>query len=322
MKQFKYIKTSLLITSVLVFASSCIKNNIQELRDEEIGKINKFIEGKNFTDIGDGVYLKFYNRTDVAPQDGAVEDFNSFVINYDALYIDNEIIETTDSAKGHKLFPGRRIVYGPTKFKSGYLSMAGFELAIKHFSTGDTGTIVIPSWYALGGGVSRVFHVGMKEVIENDSIREIEKLVDFLEVNEFSADKMVYNGVYYKSPGNPSFTLPDTSLYETLPTVDYSVTARYAELYYPSGLGRQFFPLLDDTIANRTINDRLEFPLRYAVDSTLLKMKNGDVVDICLSSTLGYGANGYYHPTLNVQLVPPYTSLFYRIKFDSVITTK
>lgn len=307
------------IASVFI-AVSCVDQDIQNSHDAELAEINRYIEGKGYTDIGYGIYLKFYNRDGIAILDSNVSKQDAFVINYDGTYTDGSVWETTDSSKGADLFPGRYFIYGPTQLRSGYITMFGLDTAIKYFSKGDTGSIVIPSWYAWGD-YPRVFHVGMQQVIKNDTLNEQEKFTDFFFTNGFQVENELIPGVYWKHPTNPAYELSDTIMYEGQPTLEIELIGRYAETYYSSGLGRQFYPIEaagDSTVHNRRIGDETSFPFRAVVDSALLRMQVGDELEITGGSGIGWANTGYFDPNLNIPIVPEYMPIYYRLKLISV----
>ena len=314
---FKIISLALLPFLVI----SCVDKEIEEDRKKEQSEIDNYISGKGFTDIGNGVYLKFYNEREVTPvPDNNIETGDAFIMNYDGVFIDETVWETTDSAKGTSLFPEFEKVYGSSRFRTGRISMSGFDTAIKYFSKGDTGTIVIPSWKGWYD-YTRIFHIGMKEVIKNDTTYELEQLQNFFLANEFKGEDTIYYGVYWKSPISADSVLPDTSLYTTNPKMEIKITGRYAETYYGNKLGRVFYPITEeaDTIITRTINiDPYNFPVVPAIDSALKRMKTGDIFDIVGGSFIGWGNVGYRTPELNIPIVPEYMPLHYRIEVLTV----
>lgn len=319
-KLFKTFLFSTISVLSIFFASSCINQDIESEEDKQLNAIREYVDGKGFTHIGYDVYLKFYNRDGIEVRDSNVEYLDYFTINYDGALLDESIWETTDSAKGAVLFPGRYYIYGPLQLRSGEIRSFAFDTAIKYFSAGDTGTIVAPSWIALGNEPN-VFHVGMKEVVKNDSIHELEKFSNYFFTNNFSIENELYPGVYWKNPTNPSYELSDTVIHKNSPTVKIELVGRYAETYYSSGLGRQFYPLTsvgDSLEMTIDIGTSKKFPFIPAIDSAIVKMQVGDELEITGGSGIGWGSNGYYHPNLNIPVVPGYMPLHYRIKLVEV----
>lgn len=305
----------------VILLSSCLDRDENNYREQELSEIKQYVEGKGFTHIGYDIYLKFHNRDGIDIQENNVTNQDYFVINYDGVYLDESIWETTDSAKGAVLFPGRYYIYGPLQLRSGEIRPFAFDTAIKYFSAGDSGTIVAPSWYTFGD-YSRAFHVGMKQVIKNDTANELEKFNEFFDRNNFSAENVLYEGVYWKNPSNPDYELSDTIIHNNSPMAKIELTGRYAETYYSSGLGRLFYPLtsVGDTLEMHIeIGGNNKFPFIPAIDSALMKMNVGDELELLGGSAVGWGANGYYHPYLNVPVVPEYMPVHYKVKLIDIL---
>lgn len=300
---------------------SCVNKELDNSDQEELTELNSYIDGKGFTDIGYGVYLKFHNRDGVDILDDNLQSGETFVINYEGVYLDGSVWETTDSLEGAILFPNRYVVYGPNQLRSGELSMFGLDTALKFFSVGDTGTVVIPSWYAWGD-YTRVLHVGMQEVIENDTNNEESDFFDdYIPANGYNIADSLYTGVFWKNPIDPNYELSDTTVHSSeYPTVRIILTGRYAELYYSSNLGRIFYPLVEDSVEfERTVGDSYDYPVTNAIDSAILRMNVGDVLDLAgLSTTIGWGYDGYYHSTLNTNLVPEFMPVHFRLELVEV----
>lgn len=312
----------LFILSILTITSliSCLDKDLQNQRDEEARAIKEYIDGKNFTVIGDMIYLKFYNREGIELRDSNIVIGNAFVTNYNSTLIDESLIETTDSALGAANFPGRYFIYGPSQLRSGYILNYGLDTAVKYFSAGDTGTIVIPSWYN-GTYSTLIYHMGVKQVIKNDTVNEQQKFTDFFFTNGFSVEDELISGVYWKHPTDPIYELSDTIVHEGQPIMKVELVGRYAETYYSSGLGRQFYPIEaagDTNIHDRKIGDGLTFPFLSIIDSALIRMQEGDELEIIGGSGFGWGSAGYRDPALNIPIVPEYMPVYYRLKLIGV----
>lgn len=319
----KYLKACLLPMGLLILLlSSCLDKDLESYKTQERKDINEYIEGQGFTDIGGyGIYLKFYNRSTVEALDDHIEDGNAFTMNYDGEFLTGELWETTDSVKGAENFPGIYKVYGPAQFRAGSISMFGLDTALKYFSPGDTGTVVIPSWYAWYDD-PRVLHIGVKEVVEDDSVHAENALNSFITANNISTDKELFDGVYYKIVDDPEASLSDTAIRDLGDTATFNIIGRYAETYYSNNKGRIFYPLLSysSTISDRAIGtDDASFPLRDAIDSVLLKMEVGQTVEMATSFENGWEDDGYYDDTTNINLIPEYMPLHYTIELIETI---
>jgi FKBP-type peptidyl-prolyl cis-trans isomerase len=319
----KLLNTSFTIAlSILavLFVSSCLDHDINDIEEQQRAAIQKYVEGKGFTHIGYDVYLKFYNREGIDIKDSNVVYGNYFTINFDGAFLDESIWETTDSAKGAALFPNRYYIYGPLQLRSGEIISFALDTAIKYFSAGDTGTIVAPSWYAYGTEPN-VFHIGLKQVIKNDTANELEKFSDYFVTNDFSENNELYSGVYWKHPTDPSYVISDTIIHKNSPKVKIELVGRFAETYYSSGLGRQFYPLTsvgDSLEMTIDVGKNKTFPFIPAIDSAIVKMNVGDELEITGGSGIGWGSKGYFLPDLNIPIVPANMPLHYKIKLVEV----
>lgn len=313
-----------IICTTTLLASSCLDNDFEERQIEERAAINKFIEGKGYTDFDGQFYIKIENKQSVTiPEDG-IKFGEAFYISYNITDLDGEILESTSEVEGKKIYPERHWIYGPSRIRSGEISIYGFDTAVKYFSKGDTGSIVLPSWNAWSDGVPKVFNVCIKEIINvgMDAVVDSTWLEQFLSLSQWDKSKKINTiPAYYNTPNNPEYKLPDALIHPTTSTIAYTMVARYIEPFSNNKmLGRVFYPIQphDSVSQIREFKEPLEFPNLAIIDSVLLRMEKGDELELATTSTYGWGEKGYYHPVQNTVIVPQYAPVYFKIKVDSI----
>ena len=293
-----------------IFCVSCLDKKYEELMDEENKKISNYISGKGFTKLENGVYILFYNDTSQTDTVKPHSD-QTIIVNYTGRIIEGELIETTNIDEEES--EGRRFVYGPQRLVVGQI-ISGFDYAIRLFSEGDTGTIVIPSNQFKADYNPVVFHVGLKSIIQDDSLYADSIFKDYLIANSFNTDNVIPSspGLYWKTASN---TLNDTVIIGSPDSLKLELESRYAEKYYGSGLGRIFYPLNDeDNIMTRGYGSSFEFPMIQAIDSVLNYVEVGDEIEFACNYQWAFGTEGYYDEYTRYVIVPAYMPVHYKIK--------
>jgi FKBP-type peptidyl-prolyl cis-trans isomerase len=299
--------------SVLLL-SSCLKDPNEEYEAEEQAKIDAYIKNKDFTKLECGIYLKFHHNNtetdDTTPKKG-----QTIVIDFTGEYTDGTVFETSVDSIGEADFPNLYFVYGPHRVRMGS-TMYGLDTAMKFFSVGDFGTIVIPSKYASYDYVPRVYHVKLLEIIENDTTKEELQFSDFLTKKGFNEADTFQNGLYWKMiSGTNGILNPDTIELGNEDSVTFNLIARYAEIYYGDSLGRKFYPLQTAPLkVKRAFEGSYYFPFVPAIDTALKHMNKGDIVEIAAYSNFAYYSSGFNDPYYGLTIVPPFMPVHYSIE--------
>ncbi|MBN2485361.1 MAG: hypothetical protein JXB34_05265 [Bacteroidales bacterium] len=320
MKYTCHIYSKLFLALMLMFSlSSCLKDLDKEERAEEKRKMDELLVKYGFNEnhkLPTGIYLKFHNDTSETPYSVPVMG-QTILVTFTGLLSDGTVLETTDAPTGVNAFPDLYYVYGPHKLKKGYISRTGIDTVLHYFNPGDSATVILPSNWASYDYEPQVYHMKLLEIVENDSLYEMEQFAAFFEANGFDINNMFGNGIYYKVIGADTLN-PKPFPFDENDSAIFRLTARYAESFN-NGQGRVFYPLANapDTV-KRLFESTYYFPFVPAIDSALKRMGKGDTLEIAALSGYGYGLAGFTNPYLKYYIVPPQMPVHYRIELINI----
>lgn len=204
MKNLFY-KLLLMIVIFSTLLTSCLKDETEEQRAEEKRILENYIATNNITvtPSESGLYyIETLTGTGPAPEDSMWLE-----INYTTRLVSTEkVVMTSDLevAKDNNIYSGG-VYYGPVRLVLGMISYQGLNEGIAKMKEGGKSRLIFPSDLGLGGQntanipaySSLIFDVELLKVIPDIRAYEAQKLLDYLNANEFSTDS-TGSGIYYK----------------------------------------------------------------------------------------------------------------------------
>ncbi len=321
MRTLKNILFPLVFIGFTIIVSSCLSDEIDDLETESSSKLQEYLDANGYTEadhIGYGVYVKITQDTVGSSTYPTYGD--AIVFNYTGKYTDGTVYESTDSSYVDDLTYGEYYIYGPTRRWVGTL-ISGFDTAIRTIPEGASAEIVIPADMAFGDYNPVVYDVDLLKVVDNDSTYEKEVFNEFKTTNSFDDSVYISIGILYKADS----ALRTEGILSSSDSVTVKIIGRYAECYYPNGLGRQFYPLGDEDATiegynyagtNDDISDALQLD---AIDSALKYMRVGETMEVAFLSGAdgdtewGFGSSSVVNADLNIPIIFAYTPLHYTI---------
>lgn len=146
MKQYLYILGLIVMLSGIY--TSCKKNTLDALREEEVAALDKYVKDNNLADDKDvsGIYFKLKEQS---ADTTLVRSGFKVMLEYTITLLDGTVIPylTTDDGKGHNYEP--EVFYvdanDATINQSYVQQIAGLHKGLKKMHVGDRAFMVIPS---------------------------------------------------------------------------------------------------------------------------------------------------------------------------------
>jgi FKBP-type peptidyl-prolyl cis-trans isomerase len=291
-----------LLAGILLF-SGCIRNESEELKEEEQRDLKKYLENNNITQEPTASGLYFIPVTDTAigiyPTIDDVVEFE-----YTGRLIDGQVFGTTDSAiaKDQDIYY-ESIVYGPIRLvlSKAILGLAeGFQL----MQEGELAKMILPSDIAYDGSsiglipryATLIFDIQLNHIITDPEVYEQNLIEEFLDSNNYDVAP-TESGLYYieKDPG-------DSVLIKSGNVVDVYYTGYFLD-------GRVFDSNIDD-----------DYPLSLSIPNDdliqgwnegLKLMSKGSKGILIVPYDLAFGENG-------TSSIGPYMTLVFDMEIDDV----
>jgi FKBP-type peptidyl-prolyl cis-trans isomerase FkpA len=297
----KVFYSSILLAGIILF-TGCLRDESEELKEQEMHDLNKYLENNNITQEPTASGLYFIPVTDSVGLSPTIADVVEF--EYTGRLIDGQVFGTTDStiAKDHDIFY-EGVVYGPVRLilSKAILGLAeGFQL----MEEGEKARMILPSDIAYDGSSigliprysTLIFDIQLLHIISDPEAYEQNLIEAFLDSNNYDVTP-TDSGLYYieKTPG-------DGVLIKNGNVVDVYYTGYFLD-------GRVFDSNMDDDypLSLSIPNDRLI----DGWNEGLKLMSDGSEGVLILPYDLAYGANG-------TSIIGPYMTLVFDIKIDDV----
>lgn len=307
-----------IMSSLVVLASGCVKNDIEENENNEKKIINDYLAEHNITDdkkTEGGIYF-IETKTGTGP---APAKDNYVVINYVGRYLKDGVIRETsyDSLKSEWPLSGifTYYLYGPIKMIYGY-SMPGINEALSLMREGGKAIAILPSDKANYDFKPLEYELELLKVIKDPAVFDDSVMNLYVQANYGDGIQIGDTSLWYKiteaSAATDSFGKGD-SIY-------FNFTGRIVDAYGSNIVANRAFDSNSEKGLSRyksgmkTPTHMLLFPngLKMAFDS--IKFQNHSKVSIAVGNSMAYGKNGYVHATQNYVIVPVYQSLVYDIE--------
>jgi FKBP-type peptidyl-prolyl cis-trans isomerase len=306
------------VSALMVLASGCVKNEIEDLENNEKKIISKYLSDHNITDdkkTEGGIYfIETKAGTGLAP----AKD-NYVVINYVGRYLEDGVIRETsyDSLKADwplsDIF--KYYLYGPIKVIYGY-SMPGINEALSLMKEGGKATVVLPSDKANYDYKPLVYEIELLKVIKDPAVFDDSTMNLYVQANYSDGVQIGDTTLWYK------VTQPSTATdsFGTGDSIYFNYKGKIVDAYGSSIIANRVFDSNSETGLSKyksgmkTPTNMMLFPngLKVAFDS--IKFQNHSKVSIAIGNSMAYGKNGYVFPTQNYIIVPVYQSLVYDIE--------
>ncbi|HLO57178.1 MAG TPA: hypothetical protein VK179_00400 [Bacteroidales bacterium] len=306
------------VSAFIVLASGCVKNDIEDLENNEKKIISKYLADHNITEdkkTEGGIYF-IENKAGTGVTPG--KD-NYVVINYVGRYLEDGVIRETsyDSLKADWPLSGifKYYLYGPIKMMYGY-SMPGINEALSLMKEGGKATVILPSDKANYDYKPLVYELELLKVIKDPEAFDDSTMYLYVQENYSEGTQIGDTTLWYKiteaSTAIDSFGSGD-SIY-------FNYTGRIVDAYGSTIVANRVFDSNAEKGISRykpgmrTPTNMMLFPngLKVAFDS--IRFQNHSKVSIAIGNSMAYGKTGYVYPTQNYTVVPVYQSLIYDIE--------
>lgn len=325
---------TVLYVSVLIFPTGCLKDSDWEkFERQEEDMLDNFyntlvqnygedaiqnIEVADIDQTGFFVNLTPGNETGVKPTE---EDY--VIIDFHGTYLNGDVYQTTYESQKSVWAFYNQFNYDHYLFASAKLDLAGkapgLVAGLGMMNEGDSALLVLPSALFLNDfeHTPLAYTVKLHKVIKSADIQRYDSIqVDARIKQGFDT---LADGVYYKVVDMSNSTdvkVNDTArinfsafYFQEIANVNDSV------LFETSGTSSVAIPA--DNLSSFVLNGYLSFPKGFSAVFDTLHFN--EVVDVIITHPQAFGAGGLKHGTYGYQIIPPYTSLLYRVKWNSTL---
>ena len=299
MKKIFY--SSVFFTALILF-SGCLRNEAEELKEEEQRALNNYLKNNNITQEPTASGLYFIPVTDTAGLTPTIDDVVEF--EFTGRLIDGQVFGTTDSAiaKDQNIYY-ESIIYGPVRMFVAN-AILGLQEGLQLMQEGEKARMILPSDIAYNGSsiglipryATLIFDIHLLHVIIDPETYEQNLIVEFLDTNNYDAAP-TESGLYYieTEPGD-SIMIKDGNV---------------VDVYYIASF-------LDGRVFDSRIGD--EDPLTVSIPNTdliqgwnegLKLMSKGSKGILIVPYDLAFGENG-------TSRIGPYMTLVFDMEIADV----
>jgi len=306
MEKLKLLKSAAVLITAAILFPGCNKDNDQELRDQEMQLLQKYIEENNITQepTASGLYyIPIEEGTGVQVGSDFYVDFD-----YDVELLDGTLLYTSneDLAKEHDLY-STAVLYGPIRLLAGSTGVPGLNEGLLFMKEGGKARLIMPSSINGFGGIAtplspaystHIYTVDLIHAFNDPESFENDQISQYLADQGITDPFITASGLYYiESQAGEGDLIKDGD---------------EAKVWYTGSFldGRVF----DSNVGNETMSVTLPATLFIPGWGEAIKlMRNGTRAKVIIPYDLAFGESGRGS-------IPPYMTLVFDIEIDDVVT--
>jgi FKBP-type peptidyl-prolyl cis-trans isomerase len=309
MKKMNFYTTASIMLTAIFLSPGCNNNNDQELKDQEIRLLQKYIEDNNITREPTASGLYYLPITDgTGPQVGP--DF--YVdFNYNVELLDGTMLYTSyeDVAKNNDLYVSSAL-YGPIRLLAGNTGIPGLNEGLQLMREGGKARMIMPSSInGFGGNATDLSPAYSTHIYTIDLIHAFDDPEGFqsAQISQYLIDMnitdpyLTASGLYYiqkvKGEGDLISDGDVANVWYTGSFLDGRV--------FDSNVGKTVLPV-DLSLSGNFIPGWIE---------GIKLMRNGTRARLIIPYQLAYGETGF-------KVIPPYMTLVFDMEIDDVVSGK
>jgi FKBP-type peptidyl-prolyl cis-trans isomerase len=307
MRKIEIFKLGIFGFMAAVFLTACIKDDTQELKDQEMKLLQQYIDRNNITAVPTASGLYFIPITEGT---GISPDFGTWIeIYYTGELLDGTVFSTSfeETAESNSIHD-EDFLYGPTRLQLGYIGISGLNEGIQLMKVGGKAKFILPSSIAMGGNASGVvpaystliYTVELLEAFDDPEKHEQEKIWEYLKQASFENVDSTESGMYY--------------IMESAGTGELFADGNHVNVWYTG-------KFLDGRVFDSNIGEKaypFTVPGSYNIagwQEGIKLMRNGEKGTFIIPYNLGYGEQGRYDGFGRV-LIPPYMTLVFEMETE------
>ncbi len=311
MRKIEIMKIGIFGIMAASLLTGCIKDDTQELKDQEMRLLQQYLDRNNITAVPSTsglYYLPIVEGTGISP------DFGTWIeIQYTGELLDGTVFSTSyeETAESNSIHD-EDFLYGPSRLQLGYVGISGLNEGISLMKVGGKAKFILPSSLAMGGNASGVvpaystliYTIELLEAFDDPEKHEQEKIWAYLKEASFENVDSTESGMYYimESPGAGE-------LFADGDNVVVWYTGKFLDgRVFDSNIGEDAFPFI--------------VPGSYIIkgwQEGIKLMRNGEKGTFIIPYDLGYGEQGRYDQFGRV-VIPPYMTLVFEM--DTELTAQ
>ena len=312
---YKLFSIILILTFTLF---GCLKNNHEELLNEELKKLKEYLVSKSITVAPTNSGLYYVEEIEGSGIQPLLGDY--VLVNYTGTLLDGEIVFNTSiyQVAFENSIENENFLYGPLKFQYGYVAPIGLNEGIGYMREGGKSRMFLPStlgfghndYFSIPAYSTLIYDIELEKVITDPVAFENSLIQQYLVDNSIDAlpDD---DGLYYIETLEGTGMAPTTSS-----TVDVMYTAYLLDGREVKSSGTEVEQIKLNAYLQGFIS---ALHTVKGFRDGILKMKEGGEAIIIVPYNIGFGINsvdvselGYKYP------LPPYATLVFEVQLVEI----
>ena len=307
MKKMNSIRAAAIMLAAFLLLPACNKNNDQELMDQEMRLLQKYIEDNNINQepTASGLYyLPITEGTGSQVGPGSYVDFN-----YNTRLLDGTLLFTSyeDVAKANDVYV-QGALYGPIRLLAGNTGVPGLNEGLQLMRAGGKAKLIMPSSINGFGGVAtensppystHIYTVDLIHAFDDPAGFQAEQISLYLAEHGIVKPFISASGLYYvETQAGEGDLITDAD------KADIWYTGSFLDgRVFDSNVGKQVLPV-DLSLSHNFIPGWIE---------GIKLMRNGTQAKLIIPYQLAYGEAGNGK-------IPPYMTLVFDMEVDTVVS--
>jgi FKBP-type peptidyl-prolyl cis-trans isomerase len=307
MRKISEYKFGMLGILAAIMVTGCVKDNTQELKEQEMKLLQQYLETNNITaePTASGLYyIPITEGTGISPDEGTWVE-----IQYTGELIDGTVFSTSieETAEMNEIHD-EGFLYGPSRLQLGNIGLAGLNEGIQLMKVGGKAKFILPSDLGMGGFASGlvpaystlIYTIELLEAFDDPEKHEQQKIWAYLKEGAFENVDSTESGLYY---------IQETAGIGELFVDGDNVTVWYTGKFLD---GRVF----DSNLTEEAFSFLV--PGFYVIEGWqegIKLMRDQEKGILIIPYHLGYGAEGRYDEYGRV-VVPPYMTLVFEMEAE------